>query len=275
MAKKGTTAVKGKAKADKQAAKDEKATQKIEVDADAIAKSIKPQDSHVYFVWTRPYNASYGFTGYTDKDGMPAMIIDKFDKNGEPQPRMFRFNKAHRTMRIPINQKGRDGKNVVEFLRNHPECKGSPNGKYQDGKQIESTIFFKEIKTDEEATVAVKAKEIKLKAETLAINLEDQDLIDAGAMIGVIGKSPAVTKHKVMEYAGNTPMEFLTLMNRSDVKAKSLIRRGLSSSVLTKNGNIIKWEDTILGTDEDKAAASLLNDKTLFEALGDAVERMS
>lgn len=223
-------------------------------------------DKFVYFVSKRQYGAPYGFTSYTDENGELRMIAQKKDKNGDIIPRRFNFGRRDRTMRIPKNQKDILGNSVVEFLRNHPECKNSPNNL--------GITLFEEINEDASANLAIKAKSARIDAEQKALTLEGEDLIDMCALIGQFGSKESVLKHKILDYAGNEPDKFLELYDAPDRKTRSLIRQGLIAGVLDKKGNMISWETTVIGVDEDSAVTTIGKDKKLANALEQAIKRV-
>lgn len=223
-------------------------------------------DNYVYFVSKRRFGAPYGFTTYTTQEGDVKMISYKKDKEGNPIPHKFKFSRKERVMRIPKLQKDVNGNSTVEFLRNHPECEGSPNNAGQ-------AILFKELNEGKDADLAIVAKKSRIDAENKALALEGQDLEDICSLIGVFSSDPSIQKHRVLEFAGNEPDLFLTLYNSPDRKIKSLIRKAVSINVLTKRGTLITWDDEIIGSDEAEAVARLAKDKKLQEAIDKAVKR--
>lgn len=224
-------------------------------------------DNFVYFVSKRLYGAPYGFTTYSDSDGNLCQIVDKKDKDGNAIPRRFSFSRKERTMRIPKAQKDIHGNMVVDFLRNHPECEGSPNN---DGQMT----MFKELNEGRDADLAINAKATRIEAENKAMSLEGQDLEDVCSLIGVFSKSPSIQKHRVLEFAGNEPDTFLTLFNSPDRTIRSLIRKSISAGVLNLRGKLITWEQEIIGSDENEAVSKLSGDKKLQDAIEKALKRI-
>lgn len=224
-------------------------------------------DRYVYFVSKRQYGSSYGFTSYTDQDGDLRIIAQKKDKNGDYIPRRFNFSRSNRSMRIPKDQKDILGNKVVDFLRDHPECKGSPNN-------TGGPILFEEVNENASAELAIKAKSARIEAEQKALSLEGEDLTDMCALIGQFGVKESVLKHKILDYAGNEPDKFLEMFNSPDRQLTSLVRKGLMANVLDKKGNMISWESTVIGVDEAGAVTTLSKDKKLVNALQSAIKRV-
>lgn len=219
--------------------------------------------NYVYFVNLR--KGQTGFSTYATLDGEVKMIVNKYDKAGNPVPRNFNFSKTQRTMRIPINQKDVAGNSVVEFLRNHPECKDSPNSR--------GITTFAEINTDKEASEALEAKKKKLKAENLAINLEAEELAEIAAVFGIFNASPVVTQWRIQEIAQNDPEAFIDVAEDPARSARALIRKALKHDILKRRGAIVMWEDEQIGPDEESAVTTIMKDERLKGALQEAVVR--
>jgi hypothetical protein len=218
-------------------------------------------DNFVYFVLLRPSNPHYGFAGgYNDLDGNLQMIVDKLDDKGRPVPRYFKFSKKERTIRIPKKQQDSRGNNVADFLRNHPECKGSVNNTGQ-------AIWFKEINEDKDSGLAVEAKKARIEAENVAVSLKGQDLVDVAALCGLFNSKPNAMMHRVLEVAGNDPEAFMDIINDPAIKTKSLLRRGIRLELIKQKGTLLVWENTTLGVDENDAVRNLLSDAILYNAV--------
>lgn len=240
-------------------------------------KQFKPIE-YVYFVFTRPSNAGYGFSSYTDyvgalgKPGTVVQICYQLDKNQKPIPYHFSMGLRDRVIRVEANKVDMFGTSVVEFLRNAPGCLGSPNGSYlPDGTQVE--VYFKELNEEVDAEKALEAKEYRLQAETLAASMPADEVMEFNAMLGVFKKGEKLSRHFLMELAGNKPQVFMEYYNNPKRKALALIKRGLHSRVLKQNGTVVAWNDTVLGLDEDDAASKLMQDAKLFDALSLAVSK--
>lgn len=224
-------------------------------------------DDYVYFVLIKNSNASYGFTGYQDLASGQIKTINfgKKDHRGVMIPHKFRFDRAHRTIRVHKNQIDMDGNNIADFLRDFPECEGSRNGYYSEG--IQSNMWFKEINEGKDASLAVEAKMIKLKAETTAAGLEGIDLQQMAILCGTFDEDPTMQMHRVLEYSGADPTRFLDLYNGPERGAKSLLSRAVREGMITRRGAIFAWKNVTVGANEELAIAKLMADPALAAAI--------
>jgi hypothetical protein len=229
-------------------------------------------DKFVYFVNVRPGRRPYGFSTYMDAEGKVQMIVNGYDsKTGEPIPRQINFSRKEWSLRIPINQKDKEGKSVVEFLRNHPECEGSPNNEGQP-------ILFKEINYSKDADIANQAKAKRIKAESIALNLELEELQEIASSFGVIindSNPEGLLRHKMLELAGNDPETFLEGYNAPDRLYKALINKGVKAGLLSRKGEMIMWESTVIGTSLSSAISTLAEDKKLTKSIEEAIKRLN
>lgn len=220
-------------------------------------------DDYEYFVLLpeRMENAHYGFRDYTDiKTGELQAIYDgKKDRHGDPIPRQFNFSKKERTMRIPKLQKA-NGKSIVEFLKNHPECEGSPNNEGQP-------FWFRMVREEADAEIANEQKALRRKAENMAADLKGDELFDVAVLYGVFDKRPAIALHAVSEAAHNDPQTFLDIVESPDMAAKALVHKALSHNLFAKKGKMIVWENETIGADFDEAVSRLLKEEKLAKAV--------
>lgn len=248
---------------------------------------MKPQDYH-YFVLRYPTNTN-SYNGYTDKESGMLMQIFKGRKEvvgGErvDVPHRFKFDQAHRTIRVHKNDKSiipsiesyydENGElqerkifiKSVDFLRKHPACKGSPNGDGGDGWE------FSELKEHDDAVTAVDAKKNQLKALNAAMNLDTKDLKEMAALYGMFDPDDAKQKHFLLEKAGANPSEFLEFFESPERSAKALLKKAISLGIVKTKGTLHVWEKETLGADEDLAIAKLIADKDYAEGLRNAVK---
>lgn len=220
-------------------------------------------------------NKRFGFRTYTDNRGNIVGYEIGKDKTGQPIHKKWKWERdTKRTVRVHVEEHDRNDQKAVDFLRNSPECYGSPNGTYlADGTQID--YFFKEVTEEGDAEKASKALLIKAEALTKASNVKGQDFIDLCAMIGVFNKPESVMRHRLLDYAQNYSEEFLKLVDDPTRKTRSLVRRALDANVFIKDGPIIKWENKVIGSDEDTAVANLLSDEILRTTVSDVVKKLS
>lgn len=247
-------------------------------------KQFKAPD-YVYFVFTRGTQAHYGFSTYTDTvgalgvPGKPVYITYQQDKNNKPIPYFFTISIRDRALRVEKNKTDANGVSVVEFLRNSPECKGSPNGDYMidpaTGEEIQTNVFFKELDEETDASTALKAKDFRRNAENLAADLSFEDVMDINALCGIYKKGELLSRHAIMELAGNRPDVFMAAYDNPQRKALALVRRGIDKGVLKLNGTVVTWNKTTIGLDEEDAAKNLQKDAKMMDALEQQVKKVS
>jgi hypothetical protein len=221
-------------------------------------------DNYAYFVLLGEFvrKGSRGFTGYTDNDGGAHFIWDgRTDHNNNPIPRKFKFSAKERTMRIPINQKDRNGVSVVEFLEGHPSCKRSLNS------EEKGMHFFARLSDEADADIAIDAKTRRINAENYVLSLEKEDAMDLVVLFGTFTDKYKLALHKLLEQAGNDPDGFLELIQDSAVTAKVLLKKALAKKVFVKKGGMVKWETEIIGADEESAIQRLYKDKDLSASI--------
>jgi hypothetical protein len=246
---------------------------------------MRPQDYH-YFVARNATNTSVSYTGYTDKASGVLMQVfkgrkEKIDGERVDVPHRWKFDHAHRTIRVHKNDKSLlptvvyddDGNEKtifiksVDFLRNHPACKDSPNG---SGSDMEWE--FSELKEHEDAVTAVDAKKTQLKALNAAMNLDKAELKEMAALYGMFDPDDAKQKHFLLEKAGAEPSEFLNLFESPERSAKALLKKAVSLGIVKTKGTLHVWEKETLGADEDLAISKLMSDKDYAEGLRNAVK---
>jgi len=241
-------------------------------------------DNYVYFVLNQMGNTSYNFTGYTDHAGS-GMLMQVFKGRKEKIkgevmdiPHRWKFDEAHRTIRVHKHDKsliptlvfddeGKESKifiRSVDLLRNHPDCKGSPNG---DG----GFFMFSEIKEHEDAVTAVDAKRVKIKAESKALNLEGKELKEMAVLLGCFDPDDAKQKHFLLEKAGAEPQNFLDTFEAPERSAKALLLKAVSLGVVKVRGSLYSWENETIGADLDLAISRLMKDSEFANALRNKV----
>lgn len=241
-------------------------------------KRVFDKPEYAYFVFTKGSNAGYGFSSYTDKvgaiskPGSVVFISYQNDKNNRPIPYVFSMSVRDRALKIEKKKQDMNGISVVEFLRNSPECKDSPNGDYlDDGTQV--NVYFKEMNEESDAEIALKAKEYRRKAENLAADLTIEEVYDINALLGNFERKELMARHFIMELAGNKPNIFMNAYENPNRAALSLIKKGLQRKVLTENGSVVMFGKTALGLDQDEAATAIQKDKKLMASLQKAVDQ--
>ena len=234
------------------------------------------QGDYVNFIFTSPLNRSFSFRTYVSLEGKTLGFVDGHDKDKMPIYHRWKWDQdGTRYIRVHKNKTDNspDKLNAVDFLRNSPNCEGSPNGSYaHDGTQLD--IYFKEMNDQKSAQVGLDAEVARIEAQNQALKAKGQDFIDLCALIGVFDKDESIMRFALVDFAKNKPDKFTELVNDPVRKLKSLIRRGVSSQVIDKKGLMLTWENQLLGTDEDDAVRKLSIDENLQKALKSHVEKV-
>ena len=238
-------------------------------------------NDYTYFVLNKNGNAAYSFTGYTDKEtGVTVAIYKgrKDKKTGEDVPHRFGFDRAHRSIRVHNKDASliADSKGVkmksADFIRNFPECKGSPNGHYDDNG-VQSGIMFSEVKAREDAMTAVEAKTFKIKAESAALNLTGGELREMAILVQCFDTDELMQKHKVLEYAGSDPADFMALYNSPERSANALLKKSIQAGIVSVKGTLYIWGNDTIGATHELAVSKLMVDKDVATALKEAIRK--
>lgn len=220
------------------------------------------------FLLLNPALAGYSLNGYIDKDGNVQKIISRKDENGNPIARRFKFSYNNRVLRFPNAQK-----DIINFLRNAPECEGSPNAATDAHGRIVQHFYFKEVNTAADAEKVVENESLRIKAQSAALELKGQELAQIAILCGCRAPEVGIQRHKVLDYAGSNPKGFLEMLKSPDVESRALIRDAVDVGVVKKKGLIYMWEDVLLGNDEDSAVQTLMKDKKILDAVIKAVSK--
>jgi hypothetical protein len=227
---------------------------------------MKKFEDFIYFVYLGN-NKRYGFQTY--RDGVTGQtcgyVLGKDDK-GNPLYKKWSFNTdSQRQIRVHKEERDVNGQSAAEFLRNSPECFGSPNGHIVDGNQV--LAYFKEVNDGKDAEIALESRAMSLKAQNHAISLKGQALIDFAALIGIFSSDEGTLSLRVLDYASNFPKKYLDMVEDPSAKVKALVKKAINSSVFHMDGKQIKWETKMIGADEDDAVSNLLKDEKLRKAV--------
>jgi hypothetical protein len=215
-----------------------------------------------YFVLLNPMQSSFSFLAYfTDQEGEVHEIIQKSDQFGNKTYRRFKWTQQNRTIRIPNKQK-----EVIEFLRLHPFCEGSPNN-------LGGAFEYKELNDAKAADIALRAKRIRAKAESIALGLEAEDIAEFAALIGSGHSDPGLQAHAVAEYAGNNPEHFLQLNEDPARSARALYNKAKRAGILKNKGFMVFWENVHLGNGDEKAIQRIFEDDQLSVALTEQLKK--
>lgn len=229
-------------------------------------------DDYIYFalLGERSKVSSYGFTGYTDVNGDYKFISKGKDKDGNDIPKKYKFNAKFRKIRIP-NRPGRY-QEEIDFLRNHPECVGSPNGRYRkdgEGGQVQLGVYFKEINDDKDATQAIDASKLRIKAMNIALEMQD-DPVNLNSMCTVLGLNSKTSNTKffnLLEFAENNPILFMEAYEAPDREVRALFMRGKAEKVVERKSAVWMLRDNQLGVDDEECVTTLLKNEGLVRML--------
>lgn len=237
---------------------------------------MKNYSEYVFFIFDpTKINTSFGFRTYNDKRHNECGYVVGQDSKGAPIYKKWKFDQdSKRMIRVHVDEMDRNGQKAIDFLKNSPECYGSPNGTYlTDGKQV--GYYFKELNEEGDASIAAEILINKASAITKAANVKGQDFVDLCAMISVFNKPESVMRHKLIDFAQNYPDKFLAVYEDPSRKVRSIVRRAVEANVFIKDGPIIKWENKIIGSDEDTAVGLLLRDESLMNTVNEVIKKLS
>ncbi len=232
---------------------------------------MKNFGDYIYFYYVGN-NASYSFRSYTDPEtGMESGYVTGYDKNNRPMFKNWEFdNGPKRQVRVHKDEKDREGKLAVDFLRNSPECYKSTNGKYittPEGTEKQVAFLFREVNEEQDAKSAVDTRKLVIEAQAEALKLKGQELVDIANIIGVFNPNEAVLSHRVLDFASNNPSKFNELLKDPTRKTKALVKKAINDQIFKVEGKIVKWEGKVIGADEDEAVSNIIKDKTLEDAI--------
>ena len=227
---------------------------------------------------------TFSFANYLDKagtlgdPGSTVQYVVTKDSKGNPKGKFFAWNESHRKFQVREGEKSINGITQYDFLKNAPECEGSPNGNYTiKGEQI--GVMYREMNTTKDAEVALEADMGRINAQSAALQLDSQTLAEVAAFIGVFAdeKDPdgSIMKVRVIDWAGKHPLDFNTTLLSGDRPIRALIRKAVSDGTFDKRGEIIYWNNSMLGPDEDAVVKAVLEDKLLFSTLKDKIKLVS
>lgn len=221
-------------------------------------------NKYVYFTILPQFvnRASSGFSlSYFDSE--KGKHVQALDPRGAVV--RYKFNKSKRMLRI---HKGQE--DVIDLIRNHPECEGSPNGQYREinGKLVHLDATFKEMNSDKDADVVISAA--KLRAEALQLSVELMNEPEKAEMVATILNINTTGKSSfagLMTYAEGNPKEFLSVAKADDIEYRGLIKKAINTGVLERRG-VTYFIGTIeFGIEEDDMLKSILTDKDKYTLL--------
>jgi len=204
---------------------------------------------------------------YIDKrTGTKVEYVVGKDAKGNPKAKRFKFDESLRRFQTRDYDKDMNGLSQYEYLKNHPDCEGSPNGFYdKNGKQMGAV--FREYDPQKDAETAFSADKLRVEAQATALNLDPQTLEEIANILGHYGEPDTAMRVRVIDFAGKRPSEFNDLLKAGDRSLRALVRKALQEGVFKMKGSLIMWEETLVGNSEDDAIAMLSRDQEMIDAL--------
>lgn len=230
----------------------------------------------------RPAIGSVGFRTYTDRAGVfgrkggPVEYVISRDGQGRDKGKYFTLDQAHNAFMVRDGDADIYDKSMFNFIKNHPWCEDSPNGTYvnnEHGDKVQIDVKFRLMNTEADAEIALEASINRSKAILSAGEIDEDTLVEVAAVgVGYHGKPDKLMRHKVVEWANKRPKDYFEVLNSGDRAIRALIRKGISDNVLQVKHPLIYWDNRMIGTDEDAAVKTLIDDPDTFEALSEKVK---
>lgn len=191
------------------------------------------------------------------------------DKYGKPKGKRFKFDESFRKVQTRDGEQDLNGVSQFEFLRNHPDCEGSPNGDYviRNGEKIQQGAVYRIYDPQRDAEVAFDSMAARVKAQNDAFNLDPETLGEVANILGYYGEPDKAMRTTVVEYASKRPSEFYELLESGDRSLRALVRKALNEEVFTKKGSLIMWGTFMVGGNEDDAINTLMKDQNMIDKL--------
>jgi len=217
------------------------------------------------------------FTTYTDKVGIfgnpgrGVKYVQSRGDDGRDNGKNFTFSQSKNAFICRAEDKDVYGKSMVDFLKNHPNCQGSPNGNYRGSLQLD--VVFKLLDTEGDAEVALEAKRNMARALDSVLKLDPQTLAEV-ASIGIAyhGTPNSIMLHRVSEWAEKRPLDYFNILNSGDRFLRAIIRKAVKEGVIQVRGTLHYWGEELLGGSEDAAIAYITNHPDAEQALREAVD---
>jgi hypothetical protein len=224
---------------------------------------------------------SISFGSYTDKagvfgtTGVAVQYVVSRDDRGRDKGKFFTLSQSHNAFIVNETDQDIYKKTMFDFIASSPWCEGSPNGKYiidENGDRKQIDVKYRLMNSEADAEIALEATLNRSKAQLSAGEIDAQTLLEVAAIgIAYHGEPDKTMRHKVVEWAGKRPNDYFEVLNSGDRLIRALIRKGISDNILTLKDPLIYWGNTLLGTDEDGAVKTLVDDKDRLSALQEKV----
>lgn len=221
----------------------------------------------------REYNDKAGVFGTT---GAPVQYVQSKDERGRDKGKFFTISQRHNAIMCNETDKDIYGKRMFDFIANSPFCEGSKNGVYApDGKggQVQLNVVYRLMNNEADAEVQLEAEVRRSKAQLSAAELDEQTLVEVATIgLGRTGAPDKLMRQAVVAWAGKRPQDYFDVLESGDRQIRALIRKAVADGIFIKKGELIYWESTLIGTDEDAALGKLLDDEDLLSALKEKVD---
>ena len=224
-------------------------------------RDFNPED-FVYFVLESGFinRASNSFV----LDYFDSNIGDQFTlterKSGQEMVKRFKFDRAHRNIRIP-----KRNETLLDAIRNHPLCAGSRNGTYikdDKGEKKQVNVLFKELNNDKDAEVMITASELKAKALNKAVEIskspEEAEYICLSLGLKAEGKQ---SHAHLLLFAEKEPTKFLEVVDSKDTKARGLVKKGINKGIFERKGVMYFVDDVEFGVDFEDVISTIIKDE--------------
>lgn len=223
------------------------------------------------------------FRTYTDRagalgrgTGQGVQYVVSKDDRGRDRGKNFTISQAHNALLVREADRDIYGTLMLDFIKNYPECEGSPNGDYitdADGNQIQLNVKFRLMNDDADAEVALQATLNRSKAQLSVLELDGQTLMEVAAIgLGMHGQPTDIMRFKVSEWAGKRPIDYFNILDSGDRLLRAIIRKAVNDGILTVRGELVYWGNQLLGSSEDNAIKFLMENKDTYDALMERVE---
>lgn len=221
------------------------------------------------------------FRTYTDregvfgKSGMAVQYVVSRNERGRDIGKNFTISQSHNAFMVRETDTDINGTKMYDFIANSPFCEGSPNGTYvtdENGDRHQINVKYRLMNTDADAEVALEATMNRAKAQVSAGELDDQTLVEVAAIgIGYHGEPTKIMRHKVTEWAAKRPNDYFEVLNSGDRLLRATIRKAVQDKVLQVKGELVYWNNQLLGSSEDGAIKFLMENPDTLAALTERV----
>jgi hypothetical protein len=165
------------------------------------------------------------------------------------------------------NDKDSRGVKLYDWLKNYPGCEGSPYGEYSESDGKQRGVVFREMNDEKDAQTALTADILRVKAQSNVLALDEATIREVGAILGHYDESVDVIQLKILEYAGKRPQPYFEMMESGDRSIRAIVRKAVSEGIFKTKGEVIMWENTIVGANEDDAISTLIKDPDMLKGL--------